>query len=206
MLHGENGRGPESRVATTTSEFVALNNAEVEQTLLQTAKASLVGGECQKVPVRVLLDSGSQRLYITKNVAEPLALQGPSEVLSVSMLGGESSQTKRMKRFSFSHTSVQGTDSVQVEMEAINLEKYSHSKNLVLAGMYPRGSVDIDALIGADFYFSFITGHCTKGENLNSPTAVESTFGWIVSGLIEGQPSNKGYINAVNPTHRPSHN
>ena len=47
--------------------------------------------------MRVLFDSGSQRSYITKNVAESLALDGPSEVLSVSMLGGESSQTKRMK-------------------------------------------------------------------------------------------------------------
>ena len=153
----------------------------------------------------MLLDSGSQRSYITKNVAESLALQGPYEVLSVSMLGGESSQTKRMKRVSFSLTSVQGTDSMPVEMEALtidnictpldpvelNLEKYPHLKNLVLADVYPRGSVDIDVLIGAGFYFSFITGNCMKGETLNSPTAVESTFGWIVSGPIEGQPSKK---------------
>ena len=205
MLHGENGRGPESRVPTIISGFVAFDNAEIEQTLLQTAKALLVGGGGQKVPVRVLLDSGSQRSYITKNVAESLAFQGPSEVLSVSMLGGESSQTKRMKRVSFSLTSVQGTDSMPVEMEALtidkictpldpvelNLEKYPHLKNLVLADVYPRGSVDIDVLIGADFYFSFITGNCMKGKTLNSPTAVESTFGWIVSGPIEGQPSKK---------------
>lgn len=116
---------------------------EIEQTLLQTAKALLVGGGGQKVPVRVLLDS-SQRSYITKNVAESLALQGPSKVLSVSMLGGESSQMKRMKRVSFSLTSVQGTDSIPVEVEALtidkicmpldpvelNLEKYPHLKNL----------------------------------------------------------------------------
>ena len=50
----------------------------------------------------------------------------------------------------------------------LNLEKYPHLKNLVLADMYPHGSVDIDVLIGADFYFSFITGNCIKGETLNS--------------------------------------
>ena len=186
MLHGKNGRGPESRVPTIISGFVALDNAEIEQTLLQTAKALLVGGGGQKVPVRVLLDSGSQRSYITKNVAESLALQGPSEVRSVSMLGGESSQTKRMKRVSFSLTSVQGTDSMPVEMEALtidkictpldpvelNLEKYPHLQSLVLADVYPRGSVDIDVLIGADFYFSFITGNCMKGKTLQFPTAV----------------------------------
>ena len=51
MLHGEIGRGPESQVPTTISGFVALDNAEIEQTLLQTAKALLVGGGGQEVPV-----------------------------------------------------------------------------------------------------------------------------------------------------------
>jgi len=108
-----------------------------------------------------------------------------------------------MKRLSFFLTSVQGTDMKPVEMEALtidricmpldpvelNLEKYPHLRNLMLADLYSRGSVDIDVLIGADFYFSFVTGNCVKGETLNSPTAVESTFGWIVSGPIEGQLS-----------------
>ena len=110
MLRGENDTGPEIQVPTTISGFVAFKNAKVKLTLLQTAKAMLVGGGDQRVPVRVLLDSGSQRSYITRKVAESLALQGPSEVLSVSMLGEESSQTKRMKRVSFFLTSVQGTD------------------------------------------------------------------------------------------------
>ena len=61
------------------------------------------------IGVGVPFDLGSQRSYITKNVAESLALDGPSEVLSVSMLVGEFSQTKRMKRFSCSLTSVQGS-------------------------------------------------------------------------------------------------
>ena len=122
MLHGENGRGPEIQVPTTISGFVASENTEVQQTLLQTAKATLIGGGDQRVSVRVLLDSGSQRSYITKKVAESLALQGPSEVLSVSMLGGESNQTKRMKRVSFSLTSVQGTD--LKPMEALTIERF----------------------------------------------------------------------------------
>ena len=134
-------------------------------------------------------------------MAESLALQGPSEVLSVSMLGGESSQTKRMKRVSFFLTSVQGTDLKPMEALTIdkicipldpvelNLEKFPHLRNLMFADLYPRGSVDIDVLIGADYYFSFVTGNCVKGDTSNSPTAVESTFGWIVSGPIEGQLS-----------------
>jgi len=67
------------------------------------------------------------------------------------MLGGESSQTKRMKTVSFFLTSVQGTDLKPVEMEALtidkicmpldpvelNLEKYPHLRNLCLQTCIP---------------------------------------------------------------------
>lgn len=106
--------------------------------------------------MRVLFDSGSQRSYITKKVAESLALDGPSEVLSVSMLGGETSQTKKMKRVSFSLTSVQESISKPVSMEALtidkicaplepvemSLENYPHLQSLILADSYPRGPVN----------------------------------------------------------------
>ena len=51
MLHGENGRGPEIQVPNTISGFAASENTKVQQTLLQTAKATLVGGGGQRVPV-----------------------------------------------------------------------------------------------------------------------------------------------------------
>ena len=73
----------------------------------------------------------------------------------------------------------------------ISLEEYPHLRNLLLADSYPRGSVDADVLISADNYFSFMKGNCKKGATPNSPTAVESTFGWIVSGPIKGHPSSK---------------
>ena len=106
--------------------------------------------------MRVLFDSASQRSYITKNVAESLALDGPSEVLSVSMLGGETSQTKKMKRVSFSLTSVQESISKPVSMEALTIDKicaplepvemslknYPHLQSLILADSYPRTPVN----------------------------------------------------------------
>ena len=69
----------------------------LKETLLQTALARLtVNG--QEMTVRVLLDSGSQRSYVRKSIAESLGLQGPSELLSVTMLGGTTSETKRLQR------------------------------------------------------------------------------------------------------------
>ena len=52
----------------------------MRETLLQTALARLIA-KGQEMTVRVLLDSGSQRSYIRKNIAEALDMQGPSELL-----------------------------------------------------------------------------------------------------------------------------
>ena len=118
------------------------------------------------------------------------------------MLGGEASQTKRIKRVSFSLTSVQESISKPVSMEAltidkictplepveISLESYPHLQSLILADSYPRGPVNVDIFIGADFYFSFMSGKCKKGETAQAPTAVESTLGWIVGGTIDSLP------------------
>ena len=59
---------------------------------------------------------------------------------------------------------------------------------LKLAKSYPSGSVNVDILIGADFYFAFMGGKCKKRETTNAPTEVESTLGWIIGGPIEGLP------------------
>ena len=67
----------------------------LKETLRQTALGRLtVNG--QEITVCVLLDSGSQLSYVHKNIAESLGLQGPSELLSVTMLGGTTSETREL--------------------------------------------------------------------------------------------------------------
>ncbi|XP_044176591.1 uncharacterized protein LOC122959338 [Acropora millepora] len=151
---------------TLTGLAASKSSTTMKETLLQTALAKLsVNG--QEVTVRVLLDSGSQRSYIRKNIAESIGLQGPSEVL------------------------IQGHPKEAVEMEALTIPKICnplvpvkfslmdnpHLQGLTLADSYPRNSVQVDVLIGADHYYSFVTGTCKRGENPESLVAVESYFG-----------------------------
>lgn len=42
----------------------------------------------------------------------------------------------------------------------------------------------MDALIGADYYYSFVTGLCKKGSSSDSLVAVESHLGWILVGQV----------------------
>ena len=78
----------------------------------------------QEIPVRVLLDPGSQRSYIRKQIAESVGLRGPTELLSVSTLGGETSQTRRMHIVKFSLLGSRVEDeSAPIEMEALTIDK-----------------------------------------------------------------------------------
>ena len=70
MLHEDGDRSREGQRQATLSGFVSSYNTKMQQTLLQTEMAILIADDVQRAFVRVLFHSGSQRSYITKNVAE----------------------------------------------------------------------------------------------------------------------------------------
>ena len=176
----------------TFTGFVASNQDKSTQVLLQTTRASLITKD-QTVPIRVLLDSGSQRSYITKKLADRLDLRGPTETLDVSTFGETKTQTRKMRRVNLSVGSIEGVESCPVEMKALAVEKICkplepvvlditanpHLANLKFSKRYPRGAVEVDILIGADYYFSFVNGECIKGSTSDNLTAINSTLGWI---------------------------
>jgi len=161
----------------------------MKETLLQTTLAKLSVNN-QEVTVRVLLNSGSQRSCIRKNIAESIALQGSSEVLNVATLGGETSESMRFQRVRFTLSAIRGHATEAVKMEALTLAKICNPlgpvklnlvdnpylQGLTLADSYPHNSVQVDVLIGADHYYSFVTGICKRRENPESLVAVESHF------------------------------
>ncbi|XP_044174254.1 uncharacterized protein LOC122957873 [Acropora millepora] len=67
----------------------------------------------------------------------------------------------------------------------LSLMDNPHLQGLTLADSYPRNSVQVDVIIGADHYYSFVTGTCKRGENPESLVAVESYFGWIITGPVD---------------------
>ncbi|KAK3723592.1 hypothetical protein QZH41_001078, partial [Actinostola sp. cb2023] len=79
----------------------------------------------------------------------------------------------------------------------LNLHENPHLKNLNFADSYPRESVEVDVLIGADFYYSFATGNCKRGNSPTSPTAVESNLGWILTGPVENTSKSTTSVLAV---------
>ena len=60
---------------------------------------------------------------------------------------------------------------------------YTHLAGLDLADLSPDETLQVDMLIGSDFYWDFITGRTIRGRS--GPVAVETTLGWVLSGPAE---------------------
>ena len=195
---------------TTHSGFISESSNVSTQSLLQTVTATMVCGDNQEIPVRVLLDLGSERTFIRKQIAESVGLSGPTEILSVTTLGGDTSETKRMKRVKFSlqakNSDSQKTTPTEVEALTINkvcnklrpvnidISKYPHLKNIKFADSYPRGPTEIDILVGMDFYYSIVDGKCQKGLEPDMPVAVSTNLGWILCGPIQNNVDHQATV------------
>ena len=64
------------------------------------------------------------------------------------------------------------------------MEIFPHLSELELADT--GGEADIDVLVGSDLYWSLVTGRIVRGEN--GPTAIETVFGWVLSGPVDSAP------------------
>ena len=124
------------------------------------------------------------------------------ETLSISTLGGETIESKKMERVKFNIKGSQSSmNESPIEVEALAIEKicaplqdinidpsrYQHLQGIKLADTYQSGNEQEDILIGADYYYRIIEGETKKGRCSDEPTAVSSKLGWILCGSIKGQ-------------------
>jgi hypothetical protein len=63
----------------------------------------------------------------------------------------------------------------------VAVREFPHLEGLELAdSVHDKSELEVDLLVGSDFYWQFMTGRVQKGEA--GPTAIESHLGWILSG------------------------
>ena len=139
---------------------------------------------------RAILDSGSQRKYITSHLREELNLS----TIRMELL--------RIKTFGRTGCDDTSCDVVRMGIETKNnetlvvpficnplttqpidasSENHSHLLGLELADTADATDMlEIDMLIGSDCYWSLVNGRIIKGEN--GPTAVHTDAGWVLSG------------------------
>ena len=184
--------------------------------LLQTAKAAIYrpGQRNEKFLARLILDSGSQRSYVTTTVKDKLRL--PSErkqTISVKTFGSTEENTQSVDVVHLCITTEHGDD-VQLSAFVIPLicdplqsqsivhasVTHAHLRGLKLAD-YSTGEDDImvDILVGSDQYWQLVSGKVVRGED--GPTAIQTKLGWVLSGPTNGAVQNDQQQNNLVTTH-----
>lgn len=161
------------------------------------------------VPVRILLDSGSQRSYVTTALKERLKLAPlKTETLNLNTFGDDRFTKQRCDLVKLSLRGKE--DDVEISAlcflkicsplsTSLDVSRYPHLQGLDFAdaSVVDGSQPNIDILIGSDFYFEVLTGEVDRGDS--GPVAVNSKFGWVVSGtmLEKGEMSDMSVTNLV---------
>ena len=186
--------------ASTTSSMCAVSRTRI---LLQTAKA-VVSDATRPDPVptveaRAVLDTGSQRSYVTRRIQTALQAQkSHSELMIIKTFGSGRGEETLCDVVHLKLAMNNGEQLVlsmvvvphicdPVRAQPIDTSKatYGHLSGLTLAdSSNAMDDLDIDILVGSDHYWKLVTGRVVKGDG--GPTAIETRLGWVLSGPADG--------------------
>ena len=175
------------------STLVGSTHTSQDTILLQSVLVDVAAGSrsCQ---ARLLFDSGSQRTFISQDLANKIGAQPfKKEELLMSTFGHD----KRIKA-DFETVRVclmadgEGIIINALVSPVISPPISAHLQDDDLNFPYlqgrrladpvrTRGPLEIDIIIGNDYYGSLVTGEIIKGDG---PMAMNSKFGWLLSGPV----------------------
>ena len=167
--------------------------------LLQTAKATLFNltDPSRHTEVSIIMDSGSQRSYVTRAVSEALGLRmigkrkmtimtfgrdkGSTQLCNIDEAGVQKGGNPYQKLILYTTPLI--CQPVAHSPVKICLERYDYLRNLELADS-PTDTREVqpDTLIGLDHYWDFITGEIIQQGD--GPVALSTKLGWVLSGPI----------------------
>ncbi|XP_064470081.1 uncharacterized protein LOC135384827 [Ornithodoros turicata] len=190
-------------VKEVKTSFVLRRLRQYRHFLLQTARICLEGSNGLKQFVRLLLDGGSQRSFVRRDVSLAVGCHSVGfEDLTIHTLGNKSARRTK-------YNSVQCTLHSQSSAHSvvINAIEYEHicsdglpsvpsgissqlkRMGLQLADEPSAPSSVISVLIGSDHYWKVVTGNTLRlSKDL---VAVETLFGWTVQGAFRFRPANE---------------
>ena len=193
---------------TSTSLYVGTNKA----VLLQTALVEVYNptNPSLTLKLRLILDRGSQRSYLTEQVKNTLGLQKiKRQHPSISTFGASRSDPRHCKvvRIGIVTKSGQGKvvellvvphicEPLTAQPVQLCSKTFPHLTPLTLADIYPADTpLDVDMLIGSDFYWQLTTGEIIRGQT--GPVAVNTKLGWVLSGPVNSNVEDDSNATAL---------
>uniref|UniRef100_A0A1X7TWL4 DUF1758 domain-containing protein n=1 Tax=Amphimedon queenslandica TaxID=400682 RepID=A0A1X7TWL4_AMPQE len=185
----------ESSQAVRSNPTSTLHVENENAVLLQTACAVVFNPTNHDFheEVRVILDCGSQRSYITNSLKKRLQLVSEGKkAMSIMTFG---STKVRNETCDLVRVGVRAKES-DFELRLLSVphicspiasmpvetcrSKYSYLRELDLADTLPDGELEI--LIGSDYYWKVVTGERIQGSH--GPVAIYTRLGWVLSGSV----------------------
>lgn len=175
-------------------------NAETGSSiLLQTAKA-IITSDQEAVQSCILLDCGSQRSYITKQLKDKLKLKViTTKNIEVNTFGNISEDTtvevvnvNIKTKFECIKMSAYVVPQICSPLKDQNtkdvIHHYKHLQKIYLANYTGETDQVVDVLIGSDYYWKLVYGKIKTGKF--GPTAIKTKLGWVLSGPKETSFNN----------------
>ncbi|XP_062616210.1 uncharacterized protein LOC134277925 [Saccostrea cucullata] len=158
-------------------------------TILKTATAKVTNGETV-MDTTVLFDEGSQRSFITEELAQNLNLkQTGTETLMIAAFGGKeimrTLKTSTLFLIADSgeriqiHVVIVPCIAAKIHTHQVPIKNLTYLKRLKLAHSYDGSTFDVSLLIGVDHFWDIVGNDIIRGSG---PTAVSSKIGYLLSG------------------------
>ena len=205
------------RAGACTEENVLVSSGEM--VLMQTAKAEIMNpNKCTGNQARILLDSGSQRTYVTESLAEKLQLtrENEEEIKLVTFMSDKPKivkTTQRKLRIKLNNgqyldinANIVPVISGTVQRKALKLFSSNNLDHLVrsleMADAIPleTESSAVEVLIGSDYYLDIIFSQ--KIEVQPGLYLLASKLGWILTGRTSEIDSQMNESNMLILTYR----
>ncbi|XP_065306118.2 uncharacterized protein [Dermacentor albipictus] len=204
-----------SEKKTVLTETIVQSSLQVEGTkkrtrvLLQTAQAWVQGREKRAI-VKLMIDGGSQRTFIKKEVSRKMGLRVMGEETLKIMTFGNDKPSSGMKcrrvelwlcsRHSGKKIRVEALEIPQIccdmvpAPEASSTVNYLEEQGFELADGTQDGA-EIGLLLGSDYYWEVTTGGVRRLDS--GLVAVETIFGWTLQGITHTTESTAMYVSTV---------
>ena len=176
---------------TSTLLYVSANKA----VFLQTAQTEIYNPFDPQLlmTVRVILDSGSQRSYVNHKVKGLLDLKPETlQQLSIATFGA-GKENRLCETVRVGMKMKHGTDQefkvivvpqicepITPQPLSVCVESCEHLSQLELADPGSNIPLEVDVLIGSDYYWELTTGEIRRGTT--GPVAIRTKLGWVLSG------------------------
>ena len=168
-----------------------------EQVLLMTCKVKITASDGSSTIARALIDPGSSCSFVHERLAQHLRLKRNKKNIFVQGIGGTTTKTRGSVWFQVSGMDDEA-EKIGVEAYVLNkitkdlpLEpiplalKWEHLSDLKLADPEFRTPARVDLLLGAEVFSSILRDGRRTGPP-GTPSAINTSFGWVLFGKIKG--------------------